>query len=140
LIENIKSIGLTTNGITGKRHFAKLRDAGLTHVNISLDTLIPGKFEFISRRRGKQDILCNFDRMCFLTCCLLMSGSFRIFEIFKISINPKLGKFPLKFQRCLTLKVSEPFKFYLNTLCLLKLNIFNSIPKEKDLFHTGLES
>ena len=51
--EGIKSIGLTTNGITGKRHFANLCDAGLTHINISLDTLIPEKFEFVSRRRGR---------------------------------------------------------------------------------------
>lgn len=29
-----------------------LAEAGVTHINISLDTMIPQKFEFISRRKG----------------------------------------------------------------------------------------
>jgi cyclic pyranopterin phosphate synthase len=46
----IKSIGMTTNGLLLSSQLDKLCQAGLTHVNISLDTLVPSKFETISRR------------------------------------------------------------------------------------------
>lgn len=52
-IPTIKSIGITTNGIKLggiASNMETLRDAGLTHANISLDTLQPEKFERISRR------------------------------------------------------------------------------------------
>lgn len=49
-IPTVKSIGITTNGIVVKSQLSKLVEAGLTHINISLDTLVPEKFESISRR------------------------------------------------------------------------------------------
>lgn len=49
-IPTVKSIGITTNGIVVKSQLEKLVEAGLTHINISLDTLVPEKFESISRR------------------------------------------------------------------------------------------
>jgi GTP 3',8-cyclase / cyclic pyranopterin monophosphate synthase len=49
----VRSIGITTNGIVVKSQLAKLVAAGLTHINISLDTLVPEKFEAISRRDKK---------------------------------------------------------------------------------------
>jgi cyclic pyranopterin phosphate synthase len=52
-IPTVKSIGITTNGIVVKSQLTKLVEAGLTHINISLDTLIPEKFESISRRDKK---------------------------------------------------------------------------------------
>ena len=33
-------IGMTTNGVTLSRHLDRLVDAGLSHINISLDTLM----------------------------------------------------------------------------------------------------
>jgi len=46
----IKSIGITTNGITLASHIDSYIDAGLTNVNISLDTLNPDKFAEITKR------------------------------------------------------------------------------------------
>lgn len=43
---------MTTNGLVLKRRAALLKQAGLDHVNISLDTLVPQKFEFVTRRKG----------------------------------------------------------------------------------------
>ena len=51
-IDGLKTLGITTNGIALKRKLPQLKDAGVTHLNISLDTLIPQKFEFITRRNG----------------------------------------------------------------------------------------
>jgi len=48
-IEAIDDISLTTNGILLSRYAAELKQAGLQRVNISLDTLKPGKFRFITR-------------------------------------------------------------------------------------------
>ena len=43
---------MTTNGITLARKLPQLKKAGLNLLNISLDTLVPQKFEFITRRKG----------------------------------------------------------------------------------------
>ena len=43
---------MTTNGITLSRKLPQLKKAGLNLLNISLDTLVPQKFEFITRRKG----------------------------------------------------------------------------------------
>ena len=51
-LPGLTSIAMTTNGIVLARRALALKAAGLTSVNISLDTLIPEKFEFITRRKG----------------------------------------------------------------------------------------
>ncbi|KAL7522421.1 hypothetical protein ACHAWX_007104 [Stephanocyclus meneghinianus] len=45
-------VGITTNGISLSRHVKHLVDAGLTGVNISLDTLREDRFLEITRRKG----------------------------------------------------------------------------------------
>jgi len=52
-IPAIKSIGITTNGIMLKHNLANFVRCGLTHVNISLDTLVPEVFQSIVRRDGR---------------------------------------------------------------------------------------
>ncbi|XP_063300183.1 molybdenum cofactor biosynthesis protein 1 [Pelobates fuscus] len=56
-LEGLKTIALTTNGITLSRQLPKLRDAGLDVLNVSLDTLVPAKFEFIVRRKGFHKVM-----------------------------------------------------------------------------------
>ncbi|KAK8769716.1 hypothetical protein V5799_013820 [Amblyomma americanum] len=51
-IPHLKVLGITTNGLILSKKIQDLKKAGLTHVNISLDTLVPEKFEFLTRRRG----------------------------------------------------------------------------------------
>lgn len=43
-IESLQAVTMTTNGQALARHAATLRDAGLTRVNVSLDTLRPDRF------------------------------------------------------------------------------------------------
>ena len=50
--DNIKTLAITTNGIVLSKMLPKLQDAGLDALNISLDTLIPAKFELTTRRKG----------------------------------------------------------------------------------------
>jgi len=56
-IDTIHSVGITTNGITLSRKLSSLIDAGLTHINISLDTLQEHKFLEITRRNGLTKVL-----------------------------------------------------------------------------------
>ena len=42
---------MTTNGVALSRVLPDLQKAGLNLLNISLDTLVPQKFEFITRRK-----------------------------------------------------------------------------------------
>ncbi|SCV67696.1 BQ2448_5307 [Microbotryum intermedium] len=48
----LDSLGMTSNGIALKRRLPQLVEAGLTHLNLSLDTLDPFKYELMTRRRG----------------------------------------------------------------------------------------
>eukprot|EP00808_Paulinella_micropora_P021034 g53044.t1 len=57
----LTDIALTTNGIVLTRHLPALVDAGLTSVNISLDTLDPFKFQAITRRAGLEHVLAAIE-------------------------------------------------------------------------------
>jgi len=56
-IEGIEELFLTTNGTLLKRHAPELKRAGLTRVNISLDTLKADKFRHITRLGELKDVL-----------------------------------------------------------------------------------
>ena len=43
-------VGITTNATVLRRKLPRLKEAGLTHLNVSLDSLVPAKNEFITRR------------------------------------------------------------------------------------------
>jgi molybdenum cofactor biosynthesis protein A len=53
----LNSIGLTSNGLVLKRLLPSLKLAGLNHVNVSLDTLDPLKFQLVTRRKGLDRVL-----------------------------------------------------------------------------------
>ena len=49
-IEGLRSLSLTTNGLLLKQQARGLAEAGLTRINVSLDSLVREKFEHITRR------------------------------------------------------------------------------------------
>jgi len=55
--ENVDSIHLTTNGLLLSKYIESLKGAGLSGINISLDTLNPEKFKTITRRDGLNLVL-----------------------------------------------------------------------------------
>ncbi|XP_023220958.1 GTP 3',8-cyclase, mitochondrial-like [Centruroides sculpturatus] len=60
-IETIEQISITTNGLLLNKHLPALKKAGLKAINISLDTLIPEKFELITRRKGWERVMKSID-------------------------------------------------------------------------------
>ena len=52
---------MTTNGIVLRKKVAQLKAAGLDQLNVSIDTLVPAKFEFITRRKGLGRVLEGVD-------------------------------------------------------------------------------
>ncbi len=57
-IDTIDDISLTTNGTLLSGYAAELKQAGLQRVNVSLDTLKPDKFKYITRSDGNlSDVL-----------------------------------------------------------------------------------
>lgn len=58
-IAGIDDLSMTTNGILLPRYAHELADAGLRRVNVSLDTLRPERFEFITRRGKLTDTLAG---------------------------------------------------------------------------------
>uniref|UniRef100_A0A8D0CZN6 Molybdenum cofactor biosynthesis protein 1 n=1 Tax=Sander lucioperca TaxID=283035 RepID=A0A8D0CZN6_SANLU len=61
-LEGLKTIAVTTNGMNLARLLPKLKDAGLNLINISLDSLVPAKFEFIVRRKGFHKVIEGIDK------------------------------------------------------------------------------
>lgn len=53
-LEGLKTVAVTTNGMNLARLLPKLKEAGVDLINISLDSLVPAKFEFIVRRKGRE--------------------------------------------------------------------------------------
>ncbi|XP_027130879.1 molybdenum cofactor biosynthesis protein 1 [Larimichthys crocea] len=61
-LEGLKTIAVTTNGMNLARLLPRLKDAGLDLINISLDSLVPAKFEFIVRRKGFHKVMEGIDK------------------------------------------------------------------------------
>lgn len=56
-VPGIEKVAMTTNGILLKSFASPLREAGLTHLNISLDTLDPEAYSLVTRGGSLQDAL-----------------------------------------------------------------------------------
>nr|XP_056708666.1 molybdenum cofactor biosynthesis protein 1 isoform X1 [Euleptes europaea] len=56
-LEGLQTIAVTSNGINLARLLPRLKEAGLNAINISLDTLVPAKYEFIVRRKGFHKVM-----------------------------------------------------------------------------------
>lgn len=77
----LETIAMTTNGVTLARKLPALKEAGLDLLNISLDTLVPAKFEFITRRKGWDRVMLAIDKALELhyspvkVNCVVMRGT-----------------------------------------------------------------
>lgn len=60
-LKGLTTLAMTTNGIALARKLPKLKECGLTSLNISLDTLVPAKFEFMTRRKGHDKVMASIN-------------------------------------------------------------------------------
>ncbi|KAF8355451.1 hypothetical protein PRIPAC_97074 [Pristionchus pacificus] len=56
-VEGVTQIGVTTNGIAIGKRLQELKDAGLSQMNISLDSLNPEKYMMITRTNGFKKVM-----------------------------------------------------------------------------------
>ncbi len=56
-VSGIRDVGLTTNGLLLADQAKPLYDAGMRRLNVSLDTLDPGRFRELTRRDGVDQVL-----------------------------------------------------------------------------------
>lgn len=61
-LEGIEQIGITTNGVLLEEKLPALLDAGITGVNVSLDTMDAGKFQEITGVDALDRVLCGIDK------------------------------------------------------------------------------
>ncbi|CAL3964519.1 unnamed protein product [Diplocarpon coronariae] len=59
----LKELCLTTNGISLHRKLDSMAEAGLTGVNLSLDTLDPWMFQIMTRRKGLEAVTKSINRI-----------------------------------------------------------------------------
>lgn len=59
----LRELCLTTNGIVLHRKLDSMVEAGLTGVNLSLDTLDPFQFQIMTRRKGFDAVMKSIDRI-----------------------------------------------------------------------------
>ena len=62
-IEGLQEIAITTNGINLSRKLDDMVRAGLSAVNLSLDTLDPLQFQIMTRRKGFEAVMRTIDRI-----------------------------------------------------------------------------
>jgi len=62
-LEGLHSLSMTTNGILLKQQAAKLAEAGLTRINVSLDSLLREKFAQITRRDQLEHVLEGLEEL-----------------------------------------------------------------------------
>lgn len=86
-LKGLKTLAITTNGITLARKLPKLKECGVNSVNISLDTLVPEKFEFMTRRKGHGRVMESIYTAVELGYDPVKVCS--VFPIFKIISLPK---------------------------------------------------
>lgn len=55
--QGLRELCLTTNGVTLHRKLEGMVEAGLTGVNLSLDTLDPWQFQIMTRRKGFEAVI-----------------------------------------------------------------------------------
>ncbi|XP_051193721.1 GTP 3',8-cyclase, mitochondrial [Lolium perenne] len=60
-LKGLKTLAITTNGIVLSKKLPRLKECGLNALNISLDTLVPAKFEFMTRRKGHSKVMESID-------------------------------------------------------------------------------
>ncbi|KAJ8960596.1 hypothetical protein NQ318_013886 [Aromia moschata] len=79
-MKGLEVVAMTTNGITLTRQLVELQRAGLDILNVSLDTLIPERYEHITRRRGWKKAMMGIDLAAQLgydpvkVNCVMMKG------------------------------------------------------------------
>ncbi|KAJ4334622.1 hypothetical protein N0V95_009127, partial [Ascochyta clinopodiicola] len=61
--KGLRELALTTNGISLHRKLDAMVEAGLTAVNLSLDTLDPFQFQIMTRRKGFDAVMKSIDRI-----------------------------------------------------------------------------
>ncbi|RFU25567.1 hypothetical protein B7463_g10768, partial [Scytalidium lignicola] len=61
--QGLKELCLTTNGLTLARKLDRMVEAGLTGVNLSLDTLDPWQFQIMTRRKGFEAVMKSIERI-----------------------------------------------------------------------------
>ena len=61
--QGLKELCITSNGVALKTKLDSMVEAGLTGLNLSLDTLDPGLFQIMTRRRGFEKVMATLDRV-----------------------------------------------------------------------------
>lgn len=61
--KGLRELALTTNGLTLPRKIDDMVKAGVTGINLSLDTLDPFQFEIMTRRKGFEQVMKSIDRI-----------------------------------------------------------------------------
>ncbi|KAL2366867.1 hypothetical protein RJZ56_000199 [Blastomyces dermatitidis] len=61
--DGLRELCLTTNGISLHRKLDSMAEAGLTGINLSLDTLDPFQFQLMTRRKGFEAVMKSINRI-----------------------------------------------------------------------------
>ncbi|MCV9386934.1 GTP 3',8-cyclase MoaA [Reichenbachiella ulvae] len=62
-IEGIESLNITTNGVLTESFIPEMKELGINHVNLSLDSLDPENFFRITRRNEYQKVMSTLDAL-----------------------------------------------------------------------------
>jgi cyclic pyranopterin phosphate synthase len=128
-IKNIKDLSLTTNGLLLEKYAAGLKEAGLTRINLSLDTLNQTKFIKITQHNGLEKVLAglqlalklNFRKIKVNVVVIPQVNDDEILDFVKFALEKRLI---LRFIECIGIRKREKAEFLPNFLIKEKIEKF----------------
>lgn len=96
-LDSIQNIALTTNGALLPKMAGELKRAGLDRVNISLDTLDPESFKYITRRGTLDEVIAGIDAALEvgfhpvkINCVVVRSLKQNLIDFIRMSVEKEL--------------------------------------------------
>ncbi|KAI9570333.1 molybdenum cofactor biosynthesis prote [Boletus coccyginus] len=111
----LDSIGMTSNGLALHRRLSDLVCKGLTHLNLSLDTLDPFKFEIMTRRPGHDAVLRALDVA--LSCPGLQSVKLNVVVVKGLNDSEVLDFVELTKDKMISVRFIEFMPFTARSVC-----------------------
>lgn len=137
-LDGVKDLAMTTNGILLKRFAKELKQAGLSRVNISLDTLDKDKYRSITRGGNLSDVLEGIEEaklvgLIPIKINTVLIGGFNDDEIENLVYLTESEEIDLRFIELMPIGEASDWslkKFISNDIILKKVNKLIPVPRE----------
>lgn len=126
-IPGIRDVTMTSNGVLLKQSAAALKQAGLSSINVSLDTLDRSRFAMITRKDCYEEVLCGIKAAqaaglrVKINCAV--TEHFCLSEVLKFAVFSIENQVPVRFIEMMPIGMGQAFKTLDNDVLLKTLTL-----------------